>query len=54
MKKPVVNPAGPGDVIWVVEYLTELINTNFDAAVTQGSVDGGSSENSVADHVVGR
>lgn len=53
MKKPNANPGGPGDVIWVVEYLTELINMNFDAITSQDSV-GGGNENSASDHVVGR
>lgn len=29
MAKPLVDPCGPGDVIWVVQYLTELLKMNF-------------------------
>lgn len=29
MAKPLVDPCGPGDVIWAVQYLTELLEMKF-------------------------
>lgn len=44
---PYANSGDPGGVIWVVEYLTELFNSNFDAITSKDSV-GGGNENSVS------
>ncbi|CAM9669860.1 unnamed protein product, partial [Ectocarpus sp. 12 AP-2014] len=41
MQKFDANPCGYSDLNWVVAYLTELLNTNFDALVSQGSVSNG-------------
>lgn len=39
MVKPVAvaDRCGPGDVIWVVQYLTELLEMNFEALVAKDS-----------------
>lgn len=35
-----VDPCGPGDVIWVVKYLTELLKMNFEALIGDAETDG--------------
>lgn len=45
----VADRCGPGDVIWVVKYLTELLEMNFEALVAKDSA---SKEHAVAFVVV--
>lgn len=34
----VTPPGGPDDVIWVVQYLTDILEDNFEALVAKASV----------------
>lgn len=40
MTQPVDDPCGPNDVSWVVDYLTELLEMNFQALVADAETDG--------------
>lgn len=51
MNKPCDNPCGPGDLPWVVTYLTELLNISFDGLVAKHSVNSGA-KNSLLGHEV--
>ncbi|CAN0431662.1 unnamed protein product [Ectocarpus sp. 12 AP-2014] len=50
---PLVDPCGPGDVIWAVQYLTELLKMNFTALVDDaekgGETDGETDGETVSD-----
>ena len=40
MSEPLVDPCGPGDVIWAVQYLTKLLKMNFEALIGDAETDG--------------